>query len=99
MNARCLLRSWGMCAPALIPNTPPPHSGHTMIHPRAPACTPTPGPTPTTTPCAWHRWAELDNCIYSELVTLYQRGQRPSQEELQRIAAEFRAGEQVHEYY
>lgn len=35
----CLLRTWGMRAPALIPHTPPPHSGHTMIHTCAPACT------------------------------------------------------------
>jgi hypothetical protein len=39
-----------------------------------------------------NKWAELDNCIYQELVSVYERGQRPGEEELRRIVEEFRAG-------
>ena len=38
------------------------------------------------------KWAELDNCIYGELISFYERGHRPSQEELQGIVDDFKAG-------
>ena len=38
------------------------------------------------------KWAELDNCIYGELISFYERGHRPSQEELQGIVDDFTAG-------